>query len=304
MRRPAGAPGFAPRDRGGDRTDSDVDANGVKTLARVPLDGRTRRVDAGLLPARAAELPAPPAPQPPAPQPPAPPPGPSHVSGVVWRDRAPDGIRSEAEPRISDAVIEAWNAEKTQLLASTTTDALGAWELTVDTAGPFRLRASGTAYNGFSPPFRGADRTLDSDFLRTYPDRGFTAPLAPGVDHADIGSAAISASGVGDLVWNDIDRDGVQDAGEPGVAAVTVELWDDTRTELLDVDVTDATGKYSVLSPGGGFSYRLRVQAPPGASFSPKGLRSTATDSEITPTGPDAGWSDIFFLAPGTISAV
>ena len=178
------------------------------------------------------------------------------------------------------------------------------WELTVETAGPFRLRVSGTAYNGFSPPFRGADRTLDSDFLRTYPDRGFTAPLAPGVDHADIGSAAIAASGVGDFVWNDIDRDGVQEAGEPGVAAVTVELWDDTRTELLDVDVTDARGLYSVLSPGGGFSYRLRVQAPPGASFSPKGLRNTATDSAITPTGPDAGWSDIFFLAPSTINAI
>ena len=49
---------------------------------------------------------------------------------------------------------------------------------------------------------------------------------------------------VGDFVWNDADDDGLQDAGEPGLADVTVEIWRDTDAipdgigdVLVDIDV-------------------------------------------------------------------
>ncbi len=47
---------------------------------------------------------------------------------------------------------------------------------------------------------------------------------------------------IGDFVWEDLDGDGVQDAGEPGVPGVTVNLWSDG--ELVASTVTDADGRY------------------------------------------------------------
>src|SRR5262245_43669785 len=38
---------------------------------------------------------------------------------------------------------------------------------------------------------------------------------------------------IGDFVWNDLSRNGIQDAGEPGIPNITVELWNDTLTTLF-----------------------------------------------------------------------
>ena len=56
--------------------------------------------------------------------------------------------------------------------------------------------------------------------------------------------AARSAS-IGDLVWFDADGDGVQDAGEPGVAGVAVRLLD-ASGHVAAEDVTDAGGGYAL----------------------------------------------------------
>ena len=57
---------------------------------------------------------------------------------------------------------------------------------------------------------------------------------------------------VGDFVWNDRDRDGVQDAGEPGIAGVTLTITGPDGTPVVDVNgaavgpvVTDANGHYA-----------------------------------------------------------
>ncbi len=54
---------------------------------------------------------------------------------------------------------------------------------------------------------------------------------------------ALKAS-IGDFVWADLDGAGDQDAGEPGLAGVTVKLYDSTGTTLLATTITDATGAY------------------------------------------------------------
>ncbi|MCE9644909.1 MAG: DUF11 domain-containing protein [Chloroflexi bacterium] len=53
-------------------------------------------------------------------------------------------------------------------------------------------------------------------------------------------------SRIGDFIWLDLDGDGVQDAGEPGIPGVTVELQDGTCTpnSTCLTDVTDSNGEY------------------------------------------------------------
>ena len=48
---------------------------------------------------------------------------------------------------------------------------------------------------------------------------------------------------IGDFVWLDLDRDGIQDIGEPGISGVTVELYKCDGT-LLASTVTDVNGLY------------------------------------------------------------
>jgi hypothetical protein len=60
-----------------------------------------------------------------------------------------------------------------------------------------------------------------------------------------------ATSAIGDYVWLDIDRDGVQDVGEPGISNVTLTLYSDPNGDgdpsegsIVANTVTDATGHY------------------------------------------------------------
>ena len=63
---------------------------------------------------------------------------------------------------------------------------------------------------------------------------------------------------VGNFVWDDLDADGRQDAGEPGLAGVTVQLWNAAKTQLVHSAVTNATGNYSLVAPTPG-DYRVQI---------------------------------------------
>ncbi len=48
---------------------------------------------------------------------------------------------------------------------------------------------------------------------------------------------------LGDFIWKDANANGVQDAGEAGVADVNVTLYDGDGN-LIDVNTTDSNGNY------------------------------------------------------------
>jgi hypothetical protein len=110
---------------------------------------------------------------------------------------------------------------------------------------------------------------------------------------------------VGNFVWDDVNRDGRQDAGEPGVPNIVVQLWNTTKTQVLDSATTNASGSYTLVAPSDGSSYRIRVVRPNSTiSFSPKDGASgdNLKDSDVNPSGEHLGFTDIFFIAPNVIS--
>jgi hypothetical protein len=66
---------------------------------------------------------------------------------------------------------------------------------------------------------------------------------------------------IGDLVWNDLDADGIQDVGEPGLTNVTVRLLD-SGSNLLFTTVTDVNGAYTFTNLDAA-TYLVEVVAPP-----------------------------------------
>jgi len=133
----------------------------------------------------------------------------------------------------------------------------------------------------------GSDDTLDSD---ADPATGVTAPTGPlnsGEQNLtlDMGIYRLDNVEVGDRVWYDDNRDGIQDPGEGGVPSVGVTLYDTTTgMPMLDdagnpmTTMTDANGDY------------IFTDLPPGDYYVVFDLGSLPQDH--TPTQQNAGSDD------------
>ena len=84
---------------------------------------------------------------------------------------------------------------------------------------------------------------------------------------------------IGDYVWLDVNRDGVQGAAEPAMSGVTVQLYNSAGTTLLRTTTTDGSGFYFFddLSPSAG--YQVKFIAPTNYSFTTQFSGTAANDS-------------------------
>jgi len=100
----------------------------------------------------------------------------------------------------------------------------------------------------------------------------------------DMGAYETPFTQIGDRVWLDDDKDGIQDPGEAGFAGISLTLFDDNDL-VIDSAITDADGAYHFdwVPPG---SYYLSVTLPAGHVFSPQQQGGDATlDSDVDATG-------------------
>jgi hypothetical protein len=108
--------------------------------------------------------------------------------------------------------------------------------------------------------------------------------LLSGSGSARAGGTAqwVSQSGTANLtglVWEDKDRDGLQDIGESGIPNVNVELYDSNKV-LVTMVLTDTNGQYKFegLAPG---NYSVHFIVPAGLAISQKDQgRNEAVDSD------------------------
>lgn len=108
---------------------------------------------------------------------------------------------------------------------------------------------------------------------------------------------------IGDFIWNDLNHNGIQDAGEPGIGGATVLLTDCSGNSVTDINgnpvspyVTGTNGFYTFtnLPPG---SYEIRVLLPSGYVFTQQFAgTNTAIDSNVNPV---TGVSDCRTLVAG-----
>ena len=92
----------------------------------------------------------------------------------------------------------------------------------------------------------------------------------------------VNPGSIGDKVFNDLDQDGIQDANEPGVSGVTVQLKNCSNT-VLTTTTTNGNGQYNFGNLDQG-CYRIGIVLPNGFSVSPQNVGNDANDSDISPT--------------------
>ena len=107
----------------------------------------------------------------------------------------------------------------------------------------------------------------------------------------------IALSSIGDFVWEDMNGNGVQDVGEPGIVGVQVNLYR-SNGSFVSATFTDANGYYIFEDLFGG-NYYLEFITPSGfdPTFFNRGVDDTK-DSDVDGTyGP--GTTTNIFLTPG-----
>lgn len=245
-------------------------------------------------------------------------PVPINVGNFVWDDRDKDGQQDPGEPGLAGVTVQLWNAAKTLLIDSTVTNSSGLYSLSAPAPGTYRVRVLLPDPADFFTIMDGAggDDTIDSDINPSGPDQGFTnvytfqsnlisiTSIDAGIVkyHPPTPTRTPIPINLGNFVWHDLNGNGIQDSGEPGVGGVVVQLWNSAKTLMFQSTTTNSSGNYSLLAPVPG-DYRIRVIPPPGASFSPANQGPDDTrDSDINPAGVDAGFTHIISIAPNVIS--
>jgi hypothetical protein len=207
------------------------------------------------------------------------------LGNTVWLDTNPqNGVQNGTEPGVAGVTVTLYNAGVA--VASTITDANGKYL--------FNNIPTSAAYTvGFSLPvgmrFTTQGGTLSTDLnsdanVTTGRTNTITVSSGDNITYVDAGiyPIATTKASLGDRVWNDLDHDGIQDAGEQGVGNITVNLYTNTGT-FLATTTTDPSGYYMFTNLNAG-DYMVEFIKPAAYTYSPQKVTSggatLGTDSD------------------------
>ncbi len=171
------------------------------------------------------------------------------IGDFVWEDMNADGVQDSGEPGIDGVTVELFKADGTSMGTKQTANG---GQYLFDNLVPGDYYVEFTLPSGyvFSPKDQGGDDAKDSD-ADTATGKTDVTTLSSGENDPTWDAGMYQKASIGDFVWWDLDEDGVQDAGEPGLEGVTVTLKD-ANGATVGTTTTDSNGAYSFdnLVPG------------------------------------------------------
>jgi SdrD B-like domain/Secretion system C-terminal sorting domain len=212
------------------------------------------------------------------------------LGNFVWLDTNGDGIQDASEKGVSGVTVILYASDGTTVLASTITDADGKYYFGNLIPGNYRVGFSDIPTNlTFTKQNTAGDNSdnTNSDAVPATPTAttaitGVINLVAGETDlTVDAGLKPNNPASVGDLVWNDIDGDGVQDANEPGIPGIIVTLKDNLGN-VVGTAITDGNGAYLIsnVTPGTGFTITFS-NLPATAIFTTQTSNVTTTDATL-----------------------
>lgn len=223
---------------------------------------------------------------------------PVQVGNRVWLDSDGDGVQDAGEPPISGVTVKLRPVNSDGSLgaaiATTTTNAKGEYYFSstttaaMTTGQPYVITFDNANDYGTNGPLDGMlltssttsdaeknsdasvdDSSVDSFGVSAFPHISVPA-LSPGVNVMTFDAGFVAPVSVGNYVWIDTDRDGIQDANETGVAGAVLTVTDIDGSPVTDLygqpvgsQTTGPDGRYSFenLRPG---QYKVSITYPEG----------------------------------------
>jgi protocatechuate 3,4-dioxygenase beta subunit len=159
------------------------------------------------------------------------------------------------------------------IVATDVTDASGNYEFLNVSPGQYTImEVQPTGYNSVSD----VDATPDPDGNDgTTPNDMIPVTVTAGENDNDNNFVEENLASLGNYVWEDKDADGIQEAGEPGIANVVVRLFNSAGIQVA-FKVTDNSGYYlfANLAPG---TYTVKFDRPAGYESTSKDLGADNT---------------------------
>jgi SdrD B-like domain/Secretion system C-terminal sorting domain len=256
---------FTDKDKAGSTAADGSDANTASgRTGTYALTGGTNEtnVDGGLINTRAA------------------------LGNFVWLDTNGDGIQDATEKGVSGVTVILYAADGTTVIASTITDADGKYFFGNLTPGTYVVGFSTIPSNVSFTQQNAAGDNGNNTNSDADPITGKTAQIVLIAGETDLtvdaGLKPNNDASVGNLVWNDLDGDGVQDVNEPGVPGILVTLYD-AANNVVGTAVTDGNGNYLISKvPAGTGYYIIFSNLPSTAIF-------TTRTSDVTPADATGG---------------
>ena len=201
------------------------------------------------------------------------------LGDTVWKDLDGDGIQDPGEPGVAGVIVRLSDCEG-NVLATEITDENGFYFFNNLIPGDYQVSfligdlPAGCAFTQQNA----GDDTLDSDV-----DLNGVAPctnIQGGEYDSSFDAGLLTLVNIGDFVWHDLDGDGAQDAGEPGIPNVLVYLFD-ADNNLISVTETDAGGYYMFanLYPD---TYYIAFGDPEGFDVTSPDATADDNDSDVT----------------------
>ena len=163
------------------------------------------------------------------------------ITGLSWKDANGNGIQDFGEDPIEGIVVILEDCDG-NFIDLTMTNADGEYTFVDVLPGMVRVRFDNSGLPpgcAFTYQDQGNDDTVDSDV-----NQFGNAPcitILGGEDDIIIDAGLLILGNIGDFVWHDLDGDGIQESGEPGIEGVTVNIYNDDA-DLILTTTTDASG--------------------------------------------------------------
>ena len=207
---------------------------------------------------------------------------PATVEARVWDDLDGDGRQDNGEPDMENVTVNLLDVSN-QVISSVVTgiDGLAIFS-GLEANNIYKTEIiKPSSLHVFASRNVGLNEQVDSDINRATGISDFISPTKGSelITHIDAG--LWSPGEIQSFVWNDTDGDSRQDAFEPGLPNIDVELYDLSNT-FLTVKQTDSNGLVTFSSLESDKSYRLKYLAPPGFVFATKDNGSDLIDSDAS----------------------
>ncbi len=210
---------------------------------------------------------------------------PATISGTVWDDLDSNNRIDTGESGVESVKVIIQSVQTGTVLAETTTDQEGKYRIEDLMPGAFVIRFN-----------------LPAGFIMTdenESDRTVELVMGESLDGEDV--SVLRSGTVGDTVWIDENRNGIQDTGEPGMSDVTVQVWRESDTGewvLVSEVTTDINGHYRArdIRPG-----TIKVSFGSIDSYLPTEVNEGFPEfnSKVVDTRDGYWWTDAFKLLSG-----
>jgi len=230
------------------------------------------------------------------------------LGDYVFNDLNKDGVQSTGEPGLDNVKVYLYDQSGTTKLDSTLTAGGGKYKFDRLTDGNYVVRfMAPTNYQPTTANAAGVTDDLDSDAgaggftgvytIDTSQPTSSTARTNPTVD----AGFYVSSAGVGDFVFIDLNKNGVQDATEPGLGNVVATLYVNGVASLTTA--TNASGFYSFtgLTPGSSNNYSVGFTAP--ANHTATLANAGGNDAKDSDADPVTGKTQSVTLASGEFNS-